>query len=55
MGPDPRVVGYAYDSDGEIHIKWWDKFLQEQWMDSRKWKFELEQDGEGRWIAKNLQ
>ncbi|THH31454.1 hypothetical protein EUX98_g2757 [Antrodiella citrinella] len=54
LGPDPRIVGYSYDNIGDIHIKWWDKFLQEQWTDNRKWNFELKQDEEGKWTAKDL-
>ncbi|KAH8075990.1 hypothetical protein BXZ70DRAFT_710087 [Cristinia sonorae] len=54
MGPDPRVAGYSYDNFGELHINWWDKFLQEQWMDEEKWRFEVMQDDDGRWVAKNL-
>ncbi|TCD64022.1 hypothetical protein EIP91_004656 [Steccherinum ochraceum] len=54
LGPDPRVVGYSYDNFGEIHIKWWDKFLQEQWMDREKWTFELMLSEDEQWVAADL-
>ena len=54
LGPDPRIAGYFYDSNGEIHIRWWDRFLQEQWMDDEKWDFEIELNDDGQWVAKNL-
>ncbi|KAF9802233.1 hypothetical protein IEO21_09921 [Rhodonia placenta] len=49
LGPDPRVAGYHLDVDGEVHIKWWDGFLQDQWMDRQKWRFEVKVDDEGKW------
>ncbi|KAI0077609.1 hypothetical protein K474DRAFT_1071249 [Panus rudis PR-1116 ss-1] len=53
LGPDPRVVGYVTDVYGEIHIKWWDSFLQDQWMDKQKWKFQVELNAEGQWVEKD--
>ncbi|OBZ77904.1 hypothetical protein A0H81_02139 [Grifola frondosa] len=50
LGPDPRVAGYFFDSDGEVHIKWWDAFLQDQWMDKQKWKFDVKLDEDGKWV-----
>ncbi|KAI0765096.1 hypothetical protein C8Q74DRAFT_1205932 [Fomes fomentarius] len=50
LGPDPRVVGYFVDADGEYHVRWYDTFLGDQWMDSRKWAFDVRQDDAGRWV-----
>ncbi|TFK86116.1 hypothetical protein K466DRAFT_587505 [Polyporus arcularius HHB13444] len=50
LGPDPRVVGYFVDADGDYHIRWYDTFLQDQWMDNRKWKFDVRQDEHGHWV-----
>ena len=52
LGPDPRVAGYHFDIDGEIHIKWWDSFLQVQWMDKGKWSFDVEMNDDGQWVEK---
>ncbi|KZT20835.1 hypothetical protein NEOLEDRAFT_1158436 [Neolentinus lepideus HHB14362 ss-1] len=52
LGPDPRVAGYFFDFDGEIHIRWWDAFLQDQWMDKHKWKMDVELDQSGEWVMK---
>ena len=52
LGPDPRVAGFFYDVDGEIHVKWWDSFLQVQWMDKGKWTFDIELDEDGKWVDK---
>lgn len=49
LGPDPRVAGYRFDVDGEVHVKWWDSFLQDLWMDRGKWQFALRDDG-GKWV-----
>ncbi|RDB17437.1 hypothetical protein Hypma_001610 [Hypsizygus marmoreus] len=51
LGPDPHVAGYFEDIDGDIHIKWWDNFLSDQWMDSQKWDVEVAWNGE-KWIEK---
>ncbi|KAK0444568.1 uncharacterized protein EV420DRAFT_1574567 [Desarmillaria tabescens] len=51
LGPDPRVAGYWFDDDDEIHVKWWDGFLKDQWMDSEKWSVEVVWDGE-KWTEK---
>lgn len=50
LGPDPRIVGYRMDVDGEVHIKWWDSFLQDLWMDDRKWNFDVRQNDGGKWV-----
>lgn len=50
MGPDPRVAGYFFDVDGEVHIRWWDGFLNDQWMDTQKWKIDVTKDAEGTWV-----
>ena len=50
LGPDPRVAGYYVDTDGDYHIKWYDTFLGDQWMDDRKWKFDVRLDESGRWV-----
>lgn len=52
LGPDPRVAGYFFDFDEEIHIRWWDAYLQDQWMDRQKWKMEVELDESGNWVEK---
>ncbi|KAF5383131.1 hypothetical protein D9615_004819 [Tricholomella constricta] len=52
LGPNPRVAGYFVDVDGDIHIKWWDSFLSDQWMGSQKWKVEGVWTGE-KWIEKD--
>ena len=54
LGPDPCVVGYFVDYNGDIHIMWWDSFLQDQWMDNQKWKFDIEVDDQGEWVPKDL-
>ncbi|RPD79250.1 hypothetical protein L226DRAFT_480067 [Lentinus tigrinus ALCF2SS1-7] len=50
LGPDPRVVGYFMDADGDYHIRWYDTFLQDQWMDNHKWKYDVRQDEHGHWV-----
>ncbi|KAI0689163.1 hypothetical protein BC835DRAFT_272387 [Cytidiella melzeri] len=50
LGPDPRVVGYRVDVDGELHVKWWDGFLQDMWMDNGKWTFDVRQTDDGKWV-----
>ncbi|PBK94836.1 hypothetical protein ARMGADRAFT_1011715 [Armillaria gallica] len=51
LGPDPRVAGYWLDDDGEIHVKWWDGFLKDQWIDNEKWSIEVVWNGE-KWEEK---
>ncbi len=51
LGPDPRVAGYWLDDDGEIHVKWWDGFLKDQWIDNEKWSIEVVWTGE-KWEEK---
>ncbi|PSR87344.1 hypothetical protein PHLCEN_2v5161 [Hermanssonia centrifuga] len=53
LGPDPRIAGYFFDVDGEIHVKWWDSFLQDQWMDKTKWKFDVRLGDDGKWVEKD--
>ena len=36
--------------DDEIHIKWWDSFLQDLWMGDRKWAFDVRQAENGKWV-----
>ena len=50
LGPDPRIAGYRFDHNGEVHIKWWDNFLQDQWMDKSKWKFDVKMAEDGKWV-----
>ncbi|PCH45144.1 hypothetical protein WOLCODRAFT_77534 [Wolfiporia cocos MD-104 SS10] len=50
LGPDPRVAGFHWDANGEIHIKWWDAFLQDQWTDKQKWSFEVMLNEDGEWV-----
>ena len=50
LGPDPRVVGYWTDGAGELHVKWWDAFLNDHWMEGEKWKFDVRRDERGEWI-----
>ncbi|PIL27400.1 hypothetical protein GSI_10548 [Ganoderma sinense ZZ0214-1] len=50
LGPDPRVVGYFVDAAGEYHVKFYDTFLGDQWMDNRKWAFDVRQDEDGKWV-----
>ncbi|KDQ49638.1 hypothetical protein JAAARDRAFT_617343 [Jaapia argillacea MUCL 33604] len=52
LGPDPRVAGYFFDYNDEVHIRWWDDFLQEQWMDRQKWKMAVKLDDSGKWVEK---
>ncbi|KAG6330244.1 hypothetical protein ID866_8846 [Astraeus odoratus] len=52
LGPDPRVAGYFFDANGEIHVRWWDAFLKEQWMDDEKWTLNVSMDASGRWVVK---
>ena len=45
------MVGFFVDADGEYHVKWYDTFLGDQWMDGRKWAFDVRRDPEsGRWV-----
>ncbi|KAH7882863.1 hypothetical protein F5I97DRAFT_1938799 [Phlebopus sp. FC_14] len=53
LGPDPRVAGYFFDSEGEIHIKWWDAFLKDQWMDGDKWSLNVMKDATGKWVVRD--
>ncbi|KAI0311221.1 hypothetical protein OF83DRAFT_1031502, partial [Amylostereum chailletii] len=51
LGPDPRVAGFFFDVDGEIHVCWWDRFLEDQWMDRGKWTMlEVEMNENGDWV-----
>ncbi|KAI0365965.1 hypothetical protein BV20DRAFT_953241 [Pilatotrama ljubarskyi] len=50
LGPDPRVAGYVVDADGEYHIKWYDAFLKDQWVDNQKWSFDVRLDASGNWV-----
>ncbi|KAH9918671.1 uncharacterized protein B0H18DRAFT_1030335 [Fomitopsis serialis] len=50
LGPDPRVAGYRCDVAGDMHIKWWDAFLQDQWMNKQKWTFDVRMEEDGRWV-----
>ncbi|GLB38908.1 hypothetical protein LshimejAT787_0600700 [Lyophyllum shimeji] len=52
LGPNPRVAGYFIDVDGDIQIKWWDSFLNDQWLGSQKWTAEIAWNGE-KWLEKN--
>ncbi|KAH7905276.1 hypothetical protein BJ138DRAFT_1165080 [Hygrophoropsis aurantiaca] len=52
LGPDPRIAGYFFDDDGEIHIRWWDGFLKDQWMDNHKWTLNVEMNTSGQWVVK---
>ncbi|KAI6142734.1 hypothetical protein BKA82DRAFT_1000184 [Pisolithus tinctorius] len=52
LGPDPRVAGYFFDKTGEIHIRWWDSFLKDQWMDRDKWMLGVAMDPSGKWVVK---
>ncbi|KAF8909062.1 hypothetical protein CPB85DRAFT_1435807 [Mucidula mucida] len=51
LGPDPRVAGYYTDPQGELHVRWWDAFLGDQWMEEGKWTMEVAWDG-NKWIEK---
>ncbi|KAL7284292.1 hypothetical protein ACG7TL_001575 [Trametes sanguinea] len=50
LGPDPRVAGYWIDADGDYHIKWYDAFLKDQWVDNRKWTFDVRLNARGEWV-----
>ena len=50
LGPDPRVVGYWVDAEGDYHVKFYDTFLGDQWTDDRKWKFDVRMDEDGKWV-----
>ncbi|KAI9067815.1 hypothetical protein FKP32DRAFT_1672782 [Trametes sanguinea] len=50
LGPDPRVAGYWIDADGDYHIKWYDAFLKDQWVDNRKWSFDVRLNARGEWV-----
>ncbi len=53
LGPDPRVIGFYLDGAGDAHIRWWDGFLQDQWMDQEKWSFQVVLDDDGNWVEKD--
>ncbi|KAI0341538.1 hypothetical protein BDW22DRAFT_1430183 [Trametopsis cervina] len=48
LGPDPRIVGFRFDVFGGVHIKWWDSFLQDLWMDNGKWAFDVKMTDDGK-------
>ena len=50
LGPDPRVLGYFVDAAGDYHVKFYDTFLGDQWMDNRKWTFDVRLDEDGNWV-----
>ncbi|CDO77541.1 hypothetical protein BN946_scf184912.g40 [Trametes cinnabarina] len=50
LGPDPRVAGYWIDADGDFHIKWYDAFLNDHWIENRKWSFDVRLDARGDWV-----
>lgn len=50
LGPDPRVAGYKLDANGEYHIKWYDAFLKDHWVDDQKWDFDVRLDARGNWV-----
>ncbi|KAF9218849.1 hypothetical protein BS17DRAFT_478569 [Gyrodon lividus] len=52
IGPDPRVAGYFFDGYGEIHVRWWDAFLKEQWMNKDKWSLDATMGATGKWVVK---
>ncbi|KAI0777546.1 hypothetical protein BD413DRAFT_467520 [Trametes elegans] len=50
LRPDPRVAGYHVDADGDYHIKWYDAFLKDQWVDGAKWDFAVRLNARGLWV-----
>ncbi|KAI0635027.1 hypothetical protein C8Q77DRAFT_1192842 [Trametes polyzona] len=50
LGPDPRVAGYRIDADGDYHVKWYDAFLKDQWVDDQKWDFDVRLNAQGKWV-----
>ncbi|OJT12367.1 hypothetical protein TRAPUB_11069 [Trametes pubescens] len=50
LGPDPRVSGYKLDANGDYHIKWYDAFLKDHWVDDQKWDFDVRLDARGNWV-----
>lgn len=50
LGPDPRIAGYHFDVDGEVHVKWWDSFLGDLWMDKGKWNWDVKMTEDGKWV-----
>jgi hypothetical protein len=53
LGPDPRVVGFSFDYVGDVHICWYDKYLEEQWVDGGRWKtLEVEKSENGGWVER---
>ncbi|KAI0646173.1 hypothetical protein C8Q79DRAFT_1118681 [Trametes meyenii] len=50
LGPDPRVAGFWVDAAGEYHVKWYDAFLGDQWIDDRKWSFDVRPGARGDWV-----
>ncbi|KIJ42349.1 hypothetical protein M422DRAFT_254421, partial [Sphaerobolus stellatus SS14] len=50
LGPDPRVAGYEIGNDGNIHIRWWDAFLENQWVGKENWKIEMTLHDDGQWV-----
>lgn len=39
------------DANGEIHVRWWDAFLKDQWMDGEKWTLGVTMDASGKWVV----
>ncbi|KIJ63869.1 hypothetical protein HYDPIDRAFT_175870 [Hydnomerulius pinastri MD-312] len=52
LGPDPRVAGYYFDGYGELHVRWWDGFLKDQWMGKDKWSLNVTLNTAGKWVVK---
>jgi len=53
LGPDPRVVGYSFDYNGDVHVCWYDRYLDEQWVDGKKWTtLEVERGVRGDWAER---
>ncbi|KAI0037155.1 hypothetical protein K488DRAFT_75489 [Vararia minispora EC-137] len=51
--PDPRVVGFSLDYNGDVHICWYDRYLNEQWVDDGKWtQLDVEQSELGGWMER---
>ncbi|KAF8590765.1 hypothetical protein K439DRAFT_1328678 [Ramaria rubella] len=50
LGPDPRVAGYEVGNDGNIRIRWWDGFLEDQWVGKEKWKVDVVCNDNGEWV-----
>jgi len=43
MGPSPRLASYRFTGD-QIEIEWWDKYFDDTWVGTQKWKVEAELD-----------